>query len=177
VKRNSILKMLEGGDRRSIGKAERVAEMVLRDRRLFPLLMAGLWSDDAVVRMRAADAVEKVTREKPKLLSAHKKELLGLLASEEQQEVRWHLAVMVPRLSLNAKERQVVVESLQRYLQNRSSIVRTFALQGLADLARVDAGIREGVMEILREAARNGTAAMKARSRKLLVGFEKEGRI
>jgi hypothetical protein len=86
------------------------------------------------------------------------------------------LAVMVPRLALNAKERQVVVESLQRYLQDRSSIVRTFALQGLADLARVDAGIRDGVMEILREATRNGTAAMKARSRKLLAGFEKEDR-
>jgi hypothetical protein len=124
--------------------------------------------------MRAADAVEKVTRVKPELLLPHKKELLGLLALEEQQEVRWHLAVMAPRMKLNAKERQVVVESLQRYLQDRSSIVRTFALQGLADLARMDASLRDGVVEILRTATRNGTAAMKARSRKLLAGFEKK---
>jgi hypothetical protein len=124
--------------------------------------------------MRAADAAEKVTRENSELLLTHKKELLGLLAEERQQEVRWHLAVMVPRLALNATERQSAVASLQSYLLDRSSIVRTFALQGLADLARSDAGIRAGVIELLRETTRKGTPAMKARSRKLLAAMEKE---
>jgi hypothetical protein len=174
MRRNSVIGLLEGGDRRSIGCAERVAEMVRGNPRLFPKLIACLWYTDPVVRMRAADAAEKVTRENPELLLTHKKELLGLLAEERQQEVRWHLAVMVPRLALNATERQCAVASLQSYLQDRSSIVRTFALQGLADLARSDAGIRAGVIELLRETTRKGTPAMKARSRKLLAGMEKE---
>jgi hypothetical protein len=148
--------------------------MVRENPRLFPKLMAGLWYTDPVVRMRAADAAEKVTRENPELLLTHKKELLGLLAEERQQEVRWHVAVMVPRLALNAKERQFSVATLQSYLEDRSSIVRTFALQGMADLAAADAGIRAAVMELLREATCRGTPAMKARSRKLLAAMEKE---
>jgi hypothetical protein len=66
--RKSILTLLTGGDRRTIGRAGRVAEMVCSDPKLFPELMAGLWSEDALVRMRAADAAEKVTRKNRELL-------------------------------------------------------------------------------------------------------------
>ncbi len=164
-----ILRLLEGGDRRSIsGVAEAVA-MVSRNSKLFPGLIKGIWHDDALLRMRAADAAEKVTRIKPDLLRPHKGALLGLLAEATEQELRWHLAVMIPRLTLNHDERQLVVSVLESYLEDRSSIVKTFALQGLADLAREDSRIRAGVIERLREATRNGTAAMKARSRKLLL--------
>ena len=57
------------------------------------------------------------------------------------------------------------------YLEDRSSIVKTFALQGLADLAQPEPGLRAEVIEILHESARNGSAAVKARSRKLLILF------
>ena len=80
--------------------------------------------------MRAADAAEKVTRKHPELLQQHKKELLGLVSQVEQQELRWHLAVMVPRLWLNARERQRAMTSLRAYLEDRSSIVKTFAPPG-----------------------------------------------
>jgi hypothetical protein len=55
------------------------------------------------------------------------------------------------------------------YLEDRSSIVKTSALQGLADLAQHDSSLRPKVIELLRESTRNGTPAMKARSRKVLV--------
>jgi hypothetical protein len=118
--------------------------------------------------MRAADAAEKVTRKNPEWLVPYKKELLGLLTEVDQQEVRWHLAAMAPRLPLNPKERQQVIATLQNYLQDLSSIVKTSALQALTGLAKNDATLRPKVIEILREATRNGTPAMKARSRKLL---------
>ena len=169
----NILALLEGGDRRSIGHADQVAAIVDDDPRLFPKLIAGLWSTDPLVRMRAADAVEKVTGTRRELLYPHKKELLGLMAESQEQEMRWHLAVMVPRLILNSKERQAAISSLTGYLQDRSSIVKTFALQGLADLARDEPSLRSKVIDILREATRNGTAAMKARSRKLLAKLER----
>jgi hypothetical protein len=171
--RNRIIVMLEGGDRRSIGRSDRVAKLVRADRRLFAKLMAGLWSEDPLVRMRAADAAEKVTREKPEWLAAYSRELLGLLAETKEQEVRWHLAMMVPRLELNAKERQAVIATLNRYLEDCSSIVRTFALQGLVDVAKDEPSIRPTVVETLRQATRRGTPAMKARSRKLLQQLER----
>jgi hypothetical protein len=169
----SILSLLQGGDRRQIGRSDQVAAMVSKSPKLFRELIAGLWSEDPVVRMRAADAAEKVTRGNPEFLAPHKKELLGLMVEAEQQELRWHLAAIVPRLGLNAKERNVAVTSLNRYLEDRSSIVKTLALQGLADLAQDDRMIRPRVIELLREATRSGTPAMKARSRKLLLRLER----
>ena len=82
------------------------------------------------MRVRNADAAEKVIR-KP-----YKEELLGLMAETQEQELRWHLAVLVPLLELNPRERPVVISSLHRYLEDRSSIVETFALQGLVKLVK-----------------------------------------
>jgi hypothetical protein len=164
----NILALLEGGDRRSIGRSDQVAAMVSKNLRLFPRLIEGLWSEDPLVRMRTADAAEKVTRKNPEMLRPYEKELLGLMAEAAEPELRWHLAVMVPRLQLGDKERQVATSLLKGYLRYRSSLVRTFALQGLADLAQDDPSIRSEVIEILRAATRQGTPAMKARGRKLL---------
>jgi hypothetical protein len=169
----NILSLLKGGNRQTIGRADEVAARVTENPQLFGMLIAGLWSADARVRMRAADAAEKVTRKNREVLQRYKQELLGLLAAAEEQELRWHLAVMIPRLLLNAKERQRAAALLNGYLKDRSSIVRTFALQGLADLAEKDPGLRARVVEISHEAARTGTPAMRARSRKLLARLER----
>jgi HEAT repeat protein len=171
--RKHILPLLQGGDRRTIGRSDQGAAIVSKAPERFPELIAGLWSEDAVVRMRAADEAEKVTRKNPELLLPYKKELLGLMVETTQQELRWHLAAMIPRLALSTKERQAAISALINYLEDKSSIVKTFALQGLAELAQDDLGIRPEVMEILRDATRNGTPAMKARSRKLLLRLER----
>lgn len=171
--RRNILRMLESGDRRTIGRSEQIAALVSKNSALFPQLIAGLWSDNELIRMRAADAVEKVTRTVPGLLQPYKKELLGLMVETSQQELRWHLAAMVPRLQLKQQERRLAEATLNSYLEDRSSIVRTFALQGLADLAKDDPGLLLRVVETLREATRTGTPAMRARSRKLLSQIEK----
>ncbi len=121
--------------------------------------------------MRAADAAEKVSVAKPRLLDRYKSELLGLLAEAEQIELRWHLALMVPRLRLTIPERQRAAAALEVYLDDRSSIVKTFALQGLADLAQDDASLRGKVKLLLEESVKSGTPAMRARARKLLKKF------
>ena len=173
MSRKNILALLEGGDRRSIGRSDQMAAIVSKNQALFPELMKGWWSEDRLVRMRAADATEKVARKIPDLLGPYKKELLGLMAEAKEAELRWHLAVIVPRLPLNSKERQLATSLLISYLEDHSSIVKTFALQGLTDLTLDDPSIRPGVIEILRQATRSGTPAMKARSRKLLHHLER----
>ena len=62
---HAILKKLQGGDRRSIGKVDEVVDQVLGSAALFEELINGLLVDDPVIRMRSADAVEKVTLVKP----------------------------------------------------------------------------------------------------------------
>jgi hypothetical protein len=168
MRRQAIAARLKGGDRRSIGRSNQIAKVVSSDSRRFAELFKCLWDDDPIVRMRAADAAEKVTAVRPELLKPHKLELLGLLAEADQIELKWHLAQIVPRLELSRSERARAAAALRRYMEDRSSIVKTFALQGLADLARQEASMLEPVRRVLEESLRTGTAAMKARARKVL---------
>jgi HEAT repeat protein len=161
-------------DRRSIGRSNAVAAHVLRHPGAVGQLIRALWNSDYVIRMRAADALEKASLQNPKLLARYKSELLGLLAEANQQELRWHLALMLPRLPLTPAERLRAAAHLCRYLDDSSSIVKTCALQALAEFAEQDGALRPGVLDTLRAAARSGTAAMRARSRILLKRLKAE---
>src|SRR5438067_13731444 len=167
-RKKDLLALLAGADRRSIGRADEVSGMVLKRPALFPELMAGLWNADPVVRMRAADVAEKVSRNQPELLQPFKAELLGLLREASEQELRWHLAQMVPRLLLTQLDRMRVASVLKSYLEDRSSIVKTFAMQALADLASDDTTLLPETVELVHQLTRSGTPAMRARGRKLL---------
>jgi hypothetical protein len=166
--------MLQGSDRRSIGKANQVATKILREVRLFPKLIELLWHDEAIVRMRAADVTEKISAQKPALLQSHKSQLLNLATETTQQELRWHLALMLPHLKLNSSERAKAIATLRTYLSDRSSIVKTFALQGLTDLAHDDPATASEILDLLHQSTRTGTPAMKARARKLLTQLQKK---
>jgi hypothetical protein len=171
--KKDVLALLSGGDRRSVGRVAAAVTMVLGRPALFRRLIEGMWSSDRVVRMRAADAAEKVSAQKPAFLQRFKAELLGLLAETSQQELRWQLAQMVPRLSLTAQERTRAAAALRTYLNDRSSIVKTFAMQGLADLASADYELLPATIQLLVRLTREGTPAMRARGRKLLARFER----
>ena len=166
-----IVRKLEGGDRRSLGRAPEVVAEVMDDPDLFKVLLSGLRSDDAVVRMRAADAIEKVSARHPEYLQPHKGFLIRQAAESDQKEVRWHLAQMLPRLALTPKERRQVVGIMIGYFEDDSSIVKTCAMQALADLAGRDPALRPSVMLHLRELTAIGTPAMRARGRMLLAAL------
>ncbi|MBI3356081.1 MAG: hypothetical protein HY038_04800 [Nitrospirae bacterium] len=165
----AILDELKGGDRRSIGRSHRVVAAVRRDPTLFPALMSGLGHADELVRMRAADAAEKLTARNPQRLQPFKRKLLSLAARAEQPELRWHLAQMLPRLELSPNDRTMAVAILRRYLGDRSRIVKTFAMQGLFDLASQDARLLAPVRRVISSLTRTGSPAMKSRGRKLLL--------
>lgn len=164
-----VLHKLEGGDRRSIGRVDEVVAGVLADPSLFDALFYGMLDEDPVVRMRSADAVEKITALRPEYLQPYKAVLIGEVARSKQQEVRWHVAQMAPRLDLSADEREAVVGILLAYLEDQSRIVKTFSMQALADLAQTDAQLRSRVLPILEELAATGSPAMRSRGRKLVV--------
>ncbi len=84
----SVLKKLSGGNRGSIGRSNEVVAAVLARPALFPALFAGFANDDPVVRMRAADAIEKITTQRPELLQPFKRKLLAIAGSSDQQKVR-----------------------------------------------------------------------------------------
>jgi hypothetical protein len=118
--------------------------------------------------MRAADALEKATRDRGDLLSHHKRAILGPMGDVEQQEVRWHWAQIVSRLDLTSREMQSVVSKLEALLNDPSRIVRVQSLQALADLAARFPQVRARVSSALASANQSESPAVRARARKLL---------
>jgi len=96
------------------------------------------------------------------------------VARIEQQEVRWHVAQMIPRLELSREERAVAVEILIHYSDDKSKIVKTFAMQALADLAEEHLDLRAQVVELLEELVQTGSPAMQSRGRKLLARMKRK---
>ncbi len=170
-----LLEMLSGGDRRSIGRSNAVVAEVLAEPGLFGVLFEGLLYSDPLIRMRCADAVEKITVTHPEYLQPYKPRLLEQVASIDQQEVRWHTAQLIPRLALTPEERSRAVSILDSYLSDKSSIVKTFAMQALAELAAQDDSLREVILPKLETLTRQGSPAMQSRGRKLLAKLKKAG--
>lgn len=168
-----ILETLKDGDRRSIGKSNDVVKRVLRDPALFDVLISGMLLDDPLIRMRCADAAEKVTAIHPEYLAAYKPVLLNTLSKVEQQEVRWHIAPMLARLPLSAAQQKTVAAILLAQMNSRSSIVKTFAMQALFDLAARYPRLKPLALRHIRELTVSGTPAMKARGRKLLAKLDR----
>ena len=163
-----ILAKLKGGDRRSIRRSGEAAKDVSKAPALFADLFAGLLDEDRLVRTRAADAIEKVTRDRPDLLQPWKRQLLGTVSPLEDKELRWHVAQMLPRLKVTPNEQQVVLRILMGYLEDGSSIVKTFSMQDLAELAMRDGRLLALVTPLIEQLTRTRTPAMKRRGRKLL---------
>jgi len=168
-----VLSRLRGGDRRSIGNVDEVVTAVQKKPDLFKDLVGGLFDEDPVVRMRTADAMEKLSLENPQLLYPYKAELIGLARRTQQQELRWHAAQMIPRLKLTAKEEATVTEIFFDYLNDRSKIVVTFAMQALSDLALKKGAASDRVIRAIEKLSRTGSPAIQSRGKKLIEKLNK----
>jgi len=166
-----IRKLLAGGDRRSIGRSAQVVADVLAHPERFGAVIDAISDDDPVIRMRAADVAEKITAQRPELLGAYKRLLLDDLARASQAEVRWHVAQMLPRLTLAEGDHHAAVAILVDYLDDHSRIVTVNAMQALTDFARADASLRPRVIELLEPLTERGSPAIRARGRKLLAAL------
>lgn len=164
-----IREVLSGGDLRSIGHVDAVVAYVGNDPDRFSELMTGLTDDRPVVRMRSADAIEKVTRRHPKLLQAHQASLSQQLHRAIQQEVRWHLAQLMPRLTWTEDEAADIVQMLTDWIDmETSNIVIVNSLQAIFDLSAMHPRFRDELKALLESQIETGSSAVKSRSKKLL---------
>ena len=154
------------------GRVLEIAAAISAHPRRAERLIELLWDDDPGVASRAADVLERVTR-KPSfalwlIVDEYKEAMLGLLPDARFMKLRWNLALVLPRLDLALAEARRAATTLYTFLDDRSSIVKTAALQGLADLTRHDPGSLPAVLDLLRIQGRSGTPAMRNRSRQLI---------
>jgi len=171
----SILNKLCGGDLRSIGRSNEVAEDIEKNASLFKTVFKGLYDNDPLIRMRSADVIEKATRKNPKLLSNRTSEVISILTTAKQQEVCWHMAQIAPRLAYSPNEENAIIKALKRYLTHRSKIVRVSAMESLVSIAERNRSILNEVIEIIKVQKATGSPAIQARGRKLLKRLNVKG--
>ncbi len=165
---NPVLNMLKNGNRHSTGNSDEVVAMVLDKPELFDTLFAGLLADDPLIRLRSADAAEKVTAIHPKYLTPYKTLLLRSLAGIEQAEMRWHVAPMLARLHLSITEQTAVVSILNSYMNDHSSVVKISAMQALYDLSERYETWQPVALSRIEESIASGTPAVRERGNHLL---------
>jgi HEAT repeat protein len=168
--------LAQGRHALSRGRIPEAVALIEAKPRLAARLLEFLWDDDPGVAQRAADVLERITASvshKPspaleRILFEAKDGLIGLAAEAQPKKLRWNLALTIGRLPLTIPECRRAAAALHTYLEDPSSIVKTAALQGLADLTRHDPSMLPAVLDLLRIHGRSGTPAMRARSRILL---------
>jgi HEAT repeat protein len=164
-----LVARLGGGDRRSIGDAAAVAQEACSDADVLVHLWECLRSTDGLVRMRAADALEKVSRARPDLLMPWRDELLSGSFEDGTSEVTWNLLAILPRLNLSERQAKALMVRLTGTLyEDRSRIVRTVSLEAVANLCIVHAGLREDAARLLTASLSDPTPSLRARARRLL---------
>ena len=161
-------KILVGGDLRSTGQSEAIAQTIF-DQANFDALFTLLSDDDRVVVMRAADAIEKITLQYPEFLSTHKKAIMHLSGSAFNKELVWHLALLIPRLQLAGKEFDNGYQILRSWATNRknSRIVRTNAIQALFEMAQQNNSRQKDFNQVLSVIQRESIPSVNARIKKI----------
>jgi hypothetical protein len=94
------------------------------------------------------------------------------MADAEENKLRWNLALMISRVELSMPETDRAATILRSWLDDKSSIVKTCAMHGLAGLTRSNPALQPEVVDMLRILSRSGTPAMRARGRILLKKLE-----
>ena len=172
AKEKTLREMLTPGKRLDCGRAGEVAALLLKNPRMTRQVVECLWEEDAGVANRAADALERASCRRPEILRQWKDALLDRMLDAGENKLRWNLALMISRTPLSESETARAAAVLRSWLDDKSSIVKTSAMHGLAGLTRWDKSILPEVLDTLRVLSRSGTPAMRARGRILLKRME-----
>jgi hypothetical protein len=158
---HELLERLRDGD------SEAAAAAAVADPPLIAVLLDGMHCDDAVVRMRAADAAEKAARERPELLAPHADAVIEIAAAADQQEVRWHAAQMLARTELSDERAADATRILEAYLADDSRIVQAWALSAITAIANEHPGLRQRARRLVHEKLESDDPSVSARARAL----------
>lgn len=159
-----------GGKSNSLGRVDEVIETVLEDRSRLHELYNCLFEEDAWVRMRAADAMEKICREHPEWIEPYIDKFLQELASSTQPSIQWHLAQMFRQVELTDSQRSSVITWLKSLLSTTDVdwIVSANSMETLVKLCLEGTVPKSEVINLLQLQQKHKSNAVVKRATKLL---------
>ena len=167
---SKLLKLLEGGDIRQLGKIPEVIKLVGDDQDKFDELFQGIYSGDEIVRIRSADAIFKINKNHPYLLQNHKKDVLKFILNEFKPEVLWQLVVPASTLQLTKSETAKLYDRIIKLLDTKGMNIfsQCECMTALANISQNHPDLKDEVRQIVEEKMLKGSNAIKARGRIIL---------
>ena len=107
-----------GGKSNSLGRTNEVIDTVLSDQQRLDELYACVSSDDAWIRMRAIDAIEKVCRQHPEWIKPYIDTFQNELSISKQPSIQWHLAQMYIELDMSESQKNIAIDWLKSLLSD-----------------------------------------------------------
>ena len=155
------------GTRWGLALARSIAAEIVESKAGVNALVHELFGEDIEVRKRAADVARRITELDGTLLEPYADELAGLLETlpPEESRTRWHLGLVVPRVAHTRMQRLRAARTMSLLAEDESNVVRCSAVEGLGLLALQEPSLRDEAEEMIERYLREGTKAMKSRSR------------
>ncbi|MHB1688457.1 MAG: hypothetical protein ACYCVH_13940 [Ignavibacteriaceae bacterium] len=172
-----LVKLLQGGDLRSIGQSNKVVALIDNQEK-FDELFQFLFHSDRKVVMRTADAIEKITIDNKAFLKKHKKKIIGLCNVAKDKELKWHLALLISRLHLDIKEFGKVWDTLTTWAKDKknSRIVRVNSIQGLFEMMKQENELEKDFILTLFELEKENIPSINARIKNIRKQIERQTR-
>jgi hypothetical protein len=164
-----FLEILTGGRPRTLAGVEDVLAQLRAEPARVDEVVDCCSADDPVVRMRAADALEKFARERPDVVGPLADRLDAELSASTQPSIQWHLAQLWGQLPLTPAQHRRAAAWLLRTLDEADDwIVLANSMSALAALAEDDPSLLPGLRERLQRHSRSRLPSVAKRAGKLL---------
>lgn len=130
--------LAEGGKSNSLGRVNEVIALVLSDMSRLEELYDTMFHDDAWIRMRAADALEKICRQHPKWIQPYIDRIQNELSESAQPSIQWHIAQIYTQVKLSEHQKAFAIAWLKKLLHsvNVDWIVSANSMDTLAIFTR-----------------------------------------
>lgn len=161
------------GKKNSIAGVDDVILLVLNDKDRLEELYQVMFHEDAWVRMRAADAFEKVCRIRPDWITLFIDRIQSELADSQQASIRWHIAQIYEQVELNDTQKARAIEWLKNILSSSDIdwIVSANCMSALAFFARRGEVEKETARALFNIQTEHKSNAVKKRADYLLNEF------
>lgn len=162
---------LRKGDRRSVGAAGAVADLVRQDAALLPQLIDLLDDNDEAVVAHAAHAMMQIALDGPARFDPFVDPLLARLEQLRQWEIGEQLPKILVRTKLSEEQVERLAGIFSANINARSNIVAACSLQGMVDLAcdrLIERRLAEQALDTALASKRKALAARARQLRKIV---------
>lgn len=162
---NELLEKLSGGTLISDGRADEVVGEVLDDMSLLPKLVEGLQEEDDVIRGRAADVLEKISRFHPEKMIPNLQTFMDLAVNDSVPMVRWHLAMIFGRMIFSEEYTEIVLPTLLELLKEDSVFVISWAIVSLTIIGQEFSHKRASILTCIEQLRSHPSKAIQVKIR------------